>query len=59
MACYLATQWWLVRVREQLSRQREDILRVAAHHGAGNVFVFSSVARGEETTESDLDLPAT
>ncbi|MCW5981124.1 MAG: nucleotidyltransferase domain-containing protein [Bryobacteraceae bacterium] len=24
-------------------------------HGAGNVFVFGSVARGEETADSDVD----
>jgi uncharacterized protein len=39
------------RVREH----RDEILRVAAHHGAGNVLLFGSVARGEDTPESDVD----
>ena len=29
---------------------------MAAHHGAGNVLLFGSVARGEDTPESDVDL---
>ena len=29
---------------------------MAARHGAGNVLLFGSVARGEETPESDVDL---
>ena len=43
-------------VREQIQQQREEILRVAAGHGAGNVRLFGSVARGEETPDSDVDL---
>ncbi|MEZ2231923.1 nucleotidyltransferase family protein, partial [Microcoleus sp.] len=35
---------------------REDILAVALRHGAFNVRVFGSVARGEETESSDIDL---
>jgi hypothetical protein len=31
-------------------------LRVASLHGAGNVLLFGSVARGEDTPESDVDL---
>jgi predicted nucleotidyltransferase len=45
-----------VSVREQIRQQREEILRVATCHGAGNVRLFGSVARGEETPESDVDL---
>jgi len=45
-----------VNVREQIQQRREDILRVAAQHGAGNVRLFGSVARGEETPESDVDI---
>jgi predicted nucleotidyltransferase len=41
---------------EQLLRQhRADILRLAAKHGARNVRVFGSVARGEDTPDSDVD----
>jgi len=36
--------------------QRDEILRVADLHGAGNVLIFGSVARGEDTPESDVDL---
>lgn len=35
---------------------REDILRVAARHGARNVRVFGSLARGDSRPDSDLDL---
>ena len=35
---------------------RETILATAARHGAGNVRVFGSVARGEADDLSDLDL---
>ncbi len=35
---------------------RDEIPRMAARHGAGNVRLFGSVARGEETPESDGDL---
>ena len=36
--------------------KREEILAIAARHGARRVRVFGSVARGEETRSSDLDL---
>ena len=36
--------------------KREQILEIAARHGASNVRVFGSVARGEDTNRSDLDL---
>ena len=36
--------------------QRTTILRVAASHGARNIRVFGSTARGSGTSESDLDL---
>lgn len=39
-----------------LRGKREEILRVAARHGARNVRVFGSVARGEAGEERDLDL---
>ena len=35
--------------------RREDILRAAAMHGAKNIRVFGSVARGEADAESDVD----
>ena len=35
---------------------RDQIKRLAARHGASNVRLFGSTARGEEDTNSDLDL---
>jgi len=43
-------------IRDLLTEKREDILRIAASHGAYNVRVFGSVARGEERPDSDVDL---
>jgi predicted nucleotidyltransferase len=42
--------------REILLAKRDDILRAAAAHGARNVRVFGSVARGDASESSDLDL---
>jgi predicted nucleotidyltransferase len=36
--------------------EREDIIRIAAAHGARNVRVFGSVVRGESSGSSDVDL---
>ncbi len=38
-----------------LKGKREEILRLAAKHGAYNVRVFGSVARGEAGPDSDVD----
>jgi len=43
-------------IDELLKEKREDILRIAARHGAHNVRVFGSVARGEADAESDIDV---
>jgi predicted nucleotidyltransferase len=43
-------------IDELLKDRREDILRIAAQHGAHNVRVFGSVARGEARSDSDVDL---
>ncbi len=42
--------------RQDIQHRREEIFRIAARHGAGNVLLFGSVARGEETPGSDVDL---
>ena len=39
-----------------VQQKREEILQVCAKHGARNVRVFGSVARGEADAKSDLDL---
>ena len=42
---------------EQLLHEKRDaIRRIATAHGAYNMRVFGSVARGEATPQSDLDL---
>jgi predicted nucleotidyltransferase len=41
---------------ELLKEKREAILETAAKHGARNVRVFGSVARGEADEQSDIDL---
>jgi predicted nucleotidyltransferase len=38
-----------------LQNKREQILDIAAKHGAYNVRVFGSVVRGEDTPDSDID----
>jgi predicted nucleotidyltransferase len=38
------------------AERREEILRIAARHGAHSVRVFGSVARGDADEGSDLDL---
>ena len=38
-----------------LRSRRSEILALAARHGAANVRVFGSVARGEDAAHSDLD----
>lgn len=42
-------------IHELLQERREDILRIAAQHGASNVRIFGSVARGETRPDSDVD----
>lgn len=44
------------RLRQLLRRHRADILELAAQHGATNVRVFGSVARGQDKRGSDVDL---
>jgi predicted nucleotidyltransferase len=39
----------------ELRNRRDEILRIAAAHGASNVRVFGSVARGEADQASDVD----
>jgi predicted nucleotidyltransferase len=41
---------------EIVQTKRDEILRIAERHGARDVRVFGSVARGEATENSDIDL---
>lgn len=42
-------------IRDLLKEKREEILRVASKHGARNVRVFGSAARGDADEKSDID----
>jgi predicted nucleotidyltransferase len=39
-----------------LQSKRQDILQIAARHGAHNIRLFGSAARGDDRPDSDLDL---
>ena len=42
-------------IAELLASKKDEILRIAAKHGARIVRVFGSVARGEARPDSDVD----
>ena len=44
-----------MKLDQLLDEKRGEILRIAAEHGARDVRVFGSVARGEADRESDVD----
>jgi predicted nucleotidyltransferase len=44
-------------IADRLRARRRHVLAAAARNGARNVRIFGSVARGEETPQSDLDVP--
>lgn len=46
---------WEMLIEELIKEKREEILAIAAHHGASNVRIFGSVARGEARENSDVD----
>ena len=43
------------KIEKILQEKREQILKIAAEHGACNVRIFGSVARGEADIDSDID----
>jgi predicted nucleotidyltransferase len=45
-----------VTKRELIAKHRDAILALAAKHGATNVRIFGSVARGDENEASDVDV---
>jgi hypothetical protein len=45
-------------LRSKVHSHRAELRRAAAKYGASNVRMFGSVARGEETADSDIDLLA-
>lgn len=42
--------------RQSIQQKRAAILEIARHYGASDVRIFGSVARGDATDASDLDL---
>ena len=44
-----------MKLQKLLQNKRNKIIEIATKHGTYNVRVFGSVARGEETTSSDID----
>ena len=44
-----------MELKALLQSRRDEILRLAAKHGADNVRIFGSVARGEDNETSDVD----
>jgi uncharacterized protein len=44
-----------MKLQRLLLEYRETILSIADRHGASNVRIFGSVARGEENENSDID----
>jgi hypothetical protein len=43
-------------LKQLIKSNRDEILRIARRHGAENVRIFGSVARGDAGPDSDLDL---
>lgn len=43
-------------LRDDLHNRRDELLAIAARHGASNVRLFGSVVRDEQRMDSDVDL---
>jgi len=43
-------------VLDSIEKHRERLLAIAARHGARNLRIFGSVARGEDRPDSDVDI---
>ena len=43
-------------LRQIIDEKREEILRIATRHGARNIRLFGSAVRGEDRSDSDVDL---
>ncbi len=45
-----------MNIEQVLGEKRDEIKRIAAKHGAHNIRIFGSVARGDAGPDSDIDL---
>jgi len=45
----------IMKLKQLLEEKRKDIIEIAARHGAYNIRIFGSVARGEDNENSDFD----
>lgn len=45
-----------MKLNALIERYRSEILRLAQRHGASDVRIFGSVARGDDIPESDVDV---
>ena len=45
-----------MKISKLIQNKREDIIRLSGKHGAKNIRIFGSVARGEERLDSDIDI---
>jgi uncharacterized protein len=45
-----------MEIEQLIEEKREEILKIARRHGAENVRLFGSVARGEANESSDVDI---
>lgn len=48
-----------MEINDLLINKHEEILQIAARHGAQNVRIFGSAARGEARPDSDIDFLVT
>ena len=46
----------MTKVQRLLTEKHDEILRIAARHGAKNIRLFGSVARGDADAASDVDV---
>ena len=44
-----------MNINDIVKKKRDEILQIAEKHGAYNIRVFGSVARGDAGSESDID----
>lgn len=45
-----------MEIEQLIKEKREEILKIARRHGAKNIRLFGSVARGEAGESSDIDI---